>query len=90
LAATHQRQVIYEAIVATPGHHSAEAVYAEVRRRTPAISLATVYKNLRLFVEHGLLREVSPHASTLLVNRIITWSAHAAKLCRILKVTSST
>ena len=32
-----------------------------------SISLATVYNNLRLFVEHGLLREVSPHASTLLV-----------------------
>jgi Fur family transcriptional regulator, peroxide stress response regulator len=67
LAATHQRQVIYEAVVAAPGHYSPESVYAEVRRRTPSISLATVYKNLRLFVEHGLLREVSPHASTLLV-----------------------
>ena len=67
LAATHQRQVIYEAVVAAPGHYSPEQVYAEVRRRTPSISLATVYKNLRLFVEHGLLREVSPHASTLLV-----------------------
>ena len=67
LAATHQRQVIYEAVVASPGHYSPENVFAEVRRRTPSISLATVYKNLRLFVEHGLLREVSPHASTLLV-----------------------
>jgi len=67
LAATHQRHVIYEAVVAAPGHYSPEQVYAEVRRRTPSISLATVYKNLRLFVEHGLLREVSPHASTLLV-----------------------
>ena len=67
LAATHQRQVIYEAVLATPGHHSAEAVYAEVRRRTPSISLATVYNNLRLFVQHGLLREVSPHSSMVLV-----------------------
>ena len=67
LAATHQRQVIYEAVVAMPGHYSPEGIFAEVRRRTPSISLATVYKNLRLFVEHGLLREVSPHASTLLV-----------------------
>jgi Fur family transcriptional regulator, peroxide stress response regulator len=67
LAATHQRQVIYEAVVAMPGHYSPESIFAEVRRRTPSISLATVYKNLRLFVEHGLLREVSPHASTLLV-----------------------
>ncbi len=67
LAATHQRQIIYEAVTATPGHHSVEAVFAEVRGRTPSISLATVYKNLRLFVEHGLLREVSPHSSMLLV-----------------------
>ena len=50
-----------------PGHHSPEQIYADVRRRIPRISLATVYNNLRLFVGHGLLREVSPHASTLLV-----------------------
>lgn len=68
LAATHQRQVIYEAVVAAPGHYSPEQICAEVRRRIPSISLATVYKNLRLFVEHGLLREVSPHASTLRVD----------------------
>ena len=68
LAATHQRQVIYEAIVAAPGHYSPEQVYADVRKRIPSISVATVYKNLRLFVDHGLLREVSPHASTLLVD----------------------
>jgi len=67
LAATHQRQVIYEAVVDKAGHYSPEQVFAEVRRRTPSISLATVYNNLRLFVERGLLREVSPHTSTLLV-----------------------
>jgi Fur family peroxide stress response transcriptional regulator len=67
LAAPHQRQVIHEAIVATPGHHSTETIYAAVRRRIPSISLAAAYKNLRMFVEHGLLREVSPHASPLLV-----------------------
>jgi hypothetical protein len=36
------------------GHYSPESIYAEVRRETPSISLATVYNNLRLFVEHGL------------------------------------
>ena len=55
-------------IVATPGHHSPETIYAAVRRRIPSISLATVYNNLRLFVEYGLLREVSPHTSTLRVD----------------------
>jgi Fur family peroxide stress response transcriptional regulator len=68
LAATHQRHVVYEAVVASHGHRSPEQIYAAVRKRIPSISLATVYNNLRLFVEHGLLREVSPHASTLLVD----------------------
>ncbi len=68
LAATHQRHVVYEAVVASHGHRSPEQIYAAVRKRVPSISLATVYNNLRLFVEHGLLREVSPHASTLRVD----------------------
>ncbi len=68
LAVTHQRQVVYEAVIASHGHFSPEDIYATVRRRIPSISLATVYNNLRLFVERGLLREVSPHASTLLVD----------------------
>jgi Fur family transcriptional regulator, peroxide stress response regulator len=68
LAATHQRQVVYEAVVASHGHRSPEQIYAAVRKRIPSISLATVYNNLRLFVEHGLLREVTPHAPTLRVD----------------------
>jgi Fe2+ or Zn2+ uptake regulation protein len=68
LAATHQRHLVYEAVVASHGHRSPEQIYAAVRKRVPSISLATVYNNLRLFVEHGLLREVSPHASTLRVD----------------------
>jgi Fur family peroxide stress response transcriptional regulator len=67
MAATHQRQIIFEAVVAVPGHYSAEQIYAVVKRRVPSVSLATIYNNLRVFVEKGLLREVSPHASTLLV-----------------------
>ncbi len=68
LVVTHQRQVVYEAVIASHGHHSPETIYAAVRRRIPSISLATVYNNLRLFIECGLLREVSPHASTLRVD----------------------
>jgi Fur family transcriptional regulator, peroxide stress response regulator len=43
------------------GHPSPEAVYDLVRVHIPSISLATVYKNLKTFEEHGLIREVSPH-----------------------------
>src|ERR1700693_3628794 len=68
LPVTHQRQVVYEAVIAAHGHHSPESIYAAVRRRIPSISLATVYNNLRLFIECGLLREVTPHAPTLRVD----------------------
>jgi len=61
IAVTHQRQVLYEAMLAMDGHPSPEEVYARVRRKIPAISLATVYKNIHLFVESGVLREVSLH-----------------------------
>lgn len=58
---THQRQVIYEALLALSGHPSPEAVYEAVRQQIPSISLATVYKNLKTFVDCGLLAEVSLH-----------------------------
>ncbi|HVW78936.1 MAG TPA: Fur family transcriptional regulator [Alloacidobacterium sp.] len=67
LAATHQRQVIYEILKNMHGHPSPEEVYARVKRRIPAISLATVYKNLHLFIESGVFREVSLHHGTLRV-----------------------
>ena len=61
LAATHQRQVLYEVMQRMPGHPSPEEVYARVKKRIPAISLATVYKNIHLFVERGVLKELSMH-----------------------------
>ena len=67
LAAIHQRQVLYEVMQTMPGHASPEEVYARVKKRIPAISLATVYKNIHLFVETGVLKEVSMHHGSLRV-----------------------
>src|SRR5881275_2328463 len=67
LAATHQRQVLYEVMQTMPGHPSPEEVFARVRKRVPAISLATVYKNIHLFVERGVLTQLSLHHGSLRV-----------------------
>jgi len=67
LTATHQRQVLYEVMQTMPGHPSPEEVYARVKKRIPAISLATVYKNIHLFVETGVLKELSMHHGSLRV-----------------------
>lgn len=61
LSHTHQRQVIYEALAEMGDHPSPEAIYEVVKERIPSISLATVYKNIKTFVEHGLISEVSLH-----------------------------
>ena len=61
IAVTHQRQVLYEVMKTMHGHPSPEEVYARAKKKVPAISLATVYKNIHLFVESGVFREVSLH-----------------------------
>ena len=61
IAVTHQRQVLYEVMKTMHGHPSPEEVYVRVKKKVPAISLATVYKNIHLFVESGVFREVSMH-----------------------------
>jgi len=65
LAMTHQRQVIFEALDHTPDHPTPEDVYDRVKKAVPSMSLATVYKTLHTFVEHGILRELSPHHGSL-------------------------
>ena len=67
LTATHQRQVLYEVMQTMPGHPSPEEVYARVKKRVPAVSLATVYKNIHLFVETGVLKELSMHHGSIRV-----------------------
>ena len=67
MAVTHQRRVLYEVMQTMHGHPSPEEVYAKVKKRIPSISLATVYKNLHLFIENGIFREVSVHHGSLRV-----------------------
>ncbi len=67
IAVTHQRQVLFETMQMMTGHPSPEEVYARVKKKIPAISLATVYKNIHIFVESGILCEVSLHHGSLRV-----------------------
>lgn len=50
-----------------PGHPSPEDIYDRARKKVPSISLATVYKNIRTFLDSGMLREVSLHHGSLRV-----------------------
>jgi Fur family ferric uptake transcriptional regulator len=51
---TPQREMIVEAIAHAGGHATAEEIYDQVKVRTHAVNLATVYRTLDLLVEKGL------------------------------------
>jgi len=55
---TAQRQVILEELKKTNTHPTADEVYQLVRGRLPRISLGTVYRNLELLSENGMIRKL--------------------------------
>jgi Fur family transcriptional regulator, peroxide stress response regulator len=63
LRLTNPRRVVLEVVRGTESHPTAAGVHRAVRRRLPRVSLGTVYRNLRLLVAEGLVKELpGPHA----------------------------
>jgi len=63
LRMTRQRRVVLEALAGVRTHPTAEEVYRMVRRRLPRISLGTVYRNLELLSERGLIGKLEAGGS---------------------------
>ncbi|MFZ5442688.1 MAG: Fur family transcriptional regulator [Myxococcota bacterium] len=51
---TRQRNLIIEVFFGLPGHHSVEELWARVRNDDPRVSVATVYRTMKLLAESGL------------------------------------
>ena len=56
---TVQRQVILDTLHRHTDHPGADTIYAEVRQVLPRISLGTVYRNLELLSEAGVILKLS-------------------------------
>jgi Fur family peroxide stress response transcriptional regulator len=76
LAVTHQRLVLYRALMTMQDHPSPEQIFERVRVELPTISLATVYKTLHVFLQSGIIREVSPHHGSLRIEPNSTQHYH--------------
>ncbi len=59
LRMTGQRRVIARVIEESPDHPDAEVLYARACAVDPKISLATVYRTVKLFDEAGILDKVA-------------------------------
>jgi Fur family transcriptional regulator, ferric uptake regulator len=55
---TTQRQVILEELSKVKTHPTASELYDMVRKRLPRIGLGTVYRNLELMAENGLILKI--------------------------------
>lgn len=58
LKATTQRLVIYEAVLNTYAHPTADVIFEMISNQHPSIALGTVYKTLDVLVDAGLVRKV--------------------------------
>ena len=55
---TKQRRVVYETIKQTHSHPTADWIFEKVRSKLPKVSLGTVYRNLNVLKNEGLVREI--------------------------------
>lgn len=55
---TRQRRVVYETIQKTHSHPTADWIFEQVRADVPKISLGTVYRNLSVLKDEGVIREI--------------------------------
>lgn len=56
---SHQREMIYQYLLSTKEHPSAEMIYNDLREEIQGLSLGTVYRNLKLLEELGKVRRVA-------------------------------
>jgi len=55
---TSQRMRVAEVLLAAPRHLTAEQLLGSLRHTASRVSKATVYNTLKLFVDHGLARQI--------------------------------
>ncbi|WP_028550037.1 peroxide-responsive transcriptional repressor PerR [Paenibacillus sp. UNC451MF] len=56
---TPQRHAILAYLLNTMTHPTADEIYKSLAPRFPSMSVATVYNNLKVFIEVGLVREMT-------------------------------
>jgi len=59
LKLTPQRIAVYDYLLGTVEHPSAELIYTSLQEKFPTMSLATVYKSLKTLIEVDLIQEIN-------------------------------
>ena len=55
---SRQREIILETLIRNGEHPTAEALYSILEKEQGSTSLATLYRNLNLLAENGIIRKI--------------------------------
>lgn len=55
---SRKRQSILDCLLSTKEHPTAEWIYSQIKPQYPSLSLATVYRNLNMLRDEGLIQSV--------------------------------
>lgn len=77
---SHKRDAILDCIRGTTCHPTAEWIHQQLKPQYPDLSLGTVYRNLTLFRQQGLIRCLETATGTVRVDGDL--SPHAHFCCR--------
>ena len=73
---TKQRTAVYQYLLSTDAHPTAETIHLSVRHRLPNISLATIYKAVDSLVDVGLVNRIQRGASSARYDAAVKDHAH--------------
>lgn len=61
---TKQREAVLRAIATSHTHPTVEELYTQLKPYYPSMSLATVYNNLKVFLDHHVMTELNTGTNT--------------------------
>jgi Fur family transcriptional regulator, ferric uptake regulator len=79
---TRQAEALYGALADMPAFSSAQDIHAELRRRGERIGLTTVYRQLQVLAEDGMVDAIRDQSGETLYRRCETSSHHHHITCR--------
>jgi len=79
---TRERRVLFDEVFSRHGHLDADQLLAAMRRQGVKISRATVYRNLDLLVESGLVRRYRLGGNRYLHEHVHVGQSHDHLVCR--------
>lgn len=56
---SRQRELILNEVINSNDHPTADSIYDKLKKKSPGLSLGTVYRNLTQLEDHGIIKKIN-------------------------------